>query len=137
MSRCSRDECDYLLVDPRQSDLLRFRDMTPTEIIHRYFEVWNGRDASKLLAAFTEDGKYCTPHVHPGLAGEAIAEFVKAAWKAFPDLHIELLNGGEIASLIMSGKVLRARENRHAIPVKKTGPENTPDLEQEHTKSND
>ena len=76
--------------------------MTPTEIIHRYFDVWNGCDASKLLAAFTEDGTYYTPHVHPGLAGEAIAEFVKAAWKAFPDLHIELLNGGEIEPGILA-----------------------------------
>ena len=42
------------------------------------------------------------PHVHPGLAGEAIAEFVKAAWKAFPDLHIELLNGGEIEAGILA-----------------------------------
>ena len=76
--------------------------MTPTEIIRRYVDVWNGRDASKLLAAFTEDGTYCNPHVYPGLAGEAVAEFVKAVWTAFPDFHIELLNGGEIEPGILA-----------------------------------
>jgi hypothetical protein len=90
------------LVDPRQGNLLKIPDTTPTEIIHRYGYAWNGRDASTLLAAFTEDGTYCNPHVHPGLAGEAIAEFVKPAWKAFPDLHIELLNGGEIEPGILA-----------------------------------
>ena len=76
--------------------------MTPTEIIHRYFEVWNGRDASAFLAAFTEDGTYCNPHIHPGLSGDALAEFVKSAWTSFPDLHIELLNGGEIEPGILA-----------------------------------
>jgi steroid delta-isomerase-like uncharacterized protein len=90
--------------------------MTPTEIIHRYFDVWNGRDASKLLAAFTEDGKYCNFHVHPGLAGEAIAEFVKAVWKAFPDLPIELLNGGEIEPGILATHWLLTGTNTGESP---------------------
>jgi predicted ester cyclase len=33
---------------------------------------------------------------YPGIGGEALAEFVKGAWTAFPDFHLELLNCGEI-----------------------------------------
>ena len=40
--------------------------------------------------------RFATPHNYPKVGGEALAEFVKALWTAFPDFHIELLNGGEI-----------------------------------------
>jgi hypothetical protein len=36
------------------------------------------------------------PVTYPGIGGEALAEFVKGAWTAFPDFHLELLNCGEI-----------------------------------------
>jgi steroid delta-isomerase-like uncharacterized protein len=55
-----------------------------------------GRDAEELVAAFAEEGKYCSSHTYPGIGGEALAEFVKEARTAFPDFHLELLNCGEI-----------------------------------------
>jgi steroid delta-isomerase-like uncharacterized protein len=70
--------------------------MTPTEVIRRYGDAWNGRDANTLVAAFTKDGTFCNPHTYPGIGGEALAEFAKAIWTAFPDFRLELLNGGEI-----------------------------------------
>ena len=71
--------------------------MTPTEVTRRYTETWNGRDADALVAAFKEGGILCHPDTYPGVSGEAIGAFVKGVWTAFPDFHIELLNGGEIA----------------------------------------
>jgi steroid delta-isomerase-like uncharacterized protein len=70
--------------------------MKPTEAIRSYIDAWNGRDAEALVAAFAEDGKFCNPHTYPGIGGEALAEFVKGVWTAFPDFHLELLNCGEI-----------------------------------------
>jgi steroid delta-isomerase-like uncharacterized protein len=70
--------------------------MKPTEAIRSYIDAWNGRDAEALVAAFAEDGKFCNPHTYPGIGGEALAEFVKGVWTAFPDFHLELLNSGEI-----------------------------------------
>jgi steroid delta-isomerase-like uncharacterized protein len=70
--------------------------MKPTEVIRGYIEAWNGRDADALVAAFTKDGIFCNPHTYPGIGGEALAEFVKGVWTAFPDFHLELLNCGEI-----------------------------------------
>ena len=71
--------------------------ITPTEVARRYGETWNGRDADALVAAFKEGGRLCHPDTYPGVSGEAIGAFVKGLWTAFPDFHIELLNGGEIA----------------------------------------
>jgi steroid delta-isomerase-like uncharacterized protein len=70
--------------------------MKPAEVIRSYTDAWNGRDANTLVAAFTKDGIFCNPHTHPGIGGEALAEFANAVWTAFPDFHIELLNGGQI-----------------------------------------
>jgi hypothetical protein len=36
------------------------------------------------------------PHTHPGVSGDALADFAKAVYTAFPDFHIELLNADEI-----------------------------------------
>ena len=76
--------------------------MKSTEVIRSYIDAWNSHDASTLVAAFTKDGTFCNPHTHPGLGGEALAEFVKAVWTAFPDFHLELLNLGEIEPGIMA-----------------------------------
>jgi steroid delta-isomerase-like uncharacterized protein len=70
--------------------------MKPVEVIRRYIDGWNSHDANTLVAAFTIDGTYCNPHTHPGLSGDALAEFLKGVYTAFPDFHVELLNAGEI-----------------------------------------
>jgi steroid delta-isomerase-like uncharacterized protein len=70
--------------------------MKSTDVVRRYIDAWNSRDASTLVAAFTKDGMFCNPHTYPGLGGEALAEFMTAVWTAFPDFHLELLNVGEI-----------------------------------------
>ena len=70
--------------------------MSPHEIIRLYIAAWNGRNVEALVDAFTRDGTFCNPHTYPGIGGEALAEFVKGVWTAFPDFHLELLNCGEI-----------------------------------------
>jgi ketosteroid isomerase-like protein len=61
-----------------------------------YHDAWNGRDADALVAAFTKDGTFCNPDTFPGVTAEALAEYIKGLWTAFPDFHIEVLNAGEI-----------------------------------------
>jgi hypothetical protein len=61
--------------------------------------------------------RFATPHNYPGVGGEALAEFVKALWTAFPDFHIELLNGGEIEPGLVAipgycGVLIPAKESR-------------------------
>jgi predicted ester cyclase len=70
--------------------------MKAIEVIKRYADAWNGRDADALVACFTKGGTYCSPDTYPGIGGEALANFVKGIWTAFPDFSVELLNAGEI-----------------------------------------
>jgi len=67
-----------------------------TEIIRRYVDAWNSHDATALVAAFTKDGTYCSPHTYPGLNMDGFAEFAETVWTSFPDLQVKLLNVGEI-----------------------------------------
>ena len=69
--------------------------MKATEVVKRYADAWNGRDADALVDCFTKDGTFCNPDTYPGVGGEALANYVKGVWAAFPDFSIELLNVGE------------------------------------------
>jgi steroid delta-isomerase-like uncharacterized protein len=70
--------------------------MKPIEVFHSYADAWNSYDVNRVVAAFTKDGIYCNPYTSPGIGGEALAEFMKATWTAFPDFRVEVLNAGEI-----------------------------------------
>jgi predicted ester cyclase len=69
--------------------------MKATDVIKRYADAWNGRDAGVLVDCFTKDGSYCSPDT-PAIGGEDLANFARGVWTAFPDLSIEVLKVGEI-----------------------------------------
>ena len=49
----------------RKRLLPQYELMKPTEVIRRYIDAWNGRDAEALVAAFAQEGKFCNPHTYP------------------------------------------------------------------------
>ena len=69
--------------------------MKAIEVVKRYADAWNGRDAGVLVDCFTKDGSYCSPDT-PAIGGEDLANFARGVWTAFPDLSIEVLKVGEI-----------------------------------------
>ena len=70
--------------------------MNAIEVVRRYNQAWNSRDANAIVALFAEGGTYSNPHAGQGLTGEAIANFAKAVWAAYPDLTAELVSVREI-----------------------------------------
>ena len=71
--------------------------MNPIEVVRRYNQAWNGRDANAIVQLFAEGGTYSNPHAGQGLTGEAIGNYAKAVWAAFPDMTAELVSVREIA----------------------------------------
>ena len=57
-----------------------------------YFEAWNRRDATAVVALFTAEGTYSDPTVEQGLAGEALVAYANNLWTAFPDLTFEIVS---------------------------------------------
>jgi SnoaL-like domain len=66
--------------------------MNAIEVVRRYNQAWNGRDAEALVALFAEGGTYSNPDAGQGLTGEAIGTFAKGVWAAFPDMTLELVS---------------------------------------------
>ena len=69
--------------------------MNAIEVVRRYNQAWNGRDANAIVALFAEGGTYSNPHAGQGLTVEAIANYAKAVWAAFPDVTFELVGSAK------------------------------------------
>lgn len=59
------------------------------DVAQRYFDAWNRRDPSAVVAAFAEGGTYSDPVAGQGLRGQAIAEYAGGLFAAFADLSFE------------------------------------------------
>ena len=70
----------------------RNHTMNPIEVVRRYNQAWNGRDANAIVQLFAEGGTYSNPHAGQGLTGEAIGNYAKAVWAALPDMTAELVS---------------------------------------------
>jgi steroid delta-isomerase-like uncharacterized protein len=71
--------------------------MNAIEVVRRYNQAWGGRDANAIVQLFADGGTYSNPHAGQGLTGEAIANWAKAVWAAYPDMTLELISVREIA----------------------------------------
>jgi predicted ester cyclase len=72
--------------------------MNAIEVVKRYNKAWNDHDAGALPVLFDQGGTYSNPHAGQGLTGEAIVNYAKAVWEAFPDMTVELTSVSEIGS---------------------------------------
>jgi steroid delta-isomerase-like uncharacterized protein len=69
--------------------------MTALEITQRETDAWNRHDADALVALFTEGGTYHTPRIGHALRGQAIADYAKSVWAAYPDMSLEIISSGD------------------------------------------
>ena len=83
--------------------------MKPAEVAQKYFAAWNKRDPAAIVATFAEGGTYSDPTTGGELTGEAIAEYTKGLFEAFPDLSFDVVskesagNGKVAAQWLMQG----------------------------------
>jgi steroid delta-isomerase-like uncharacterized protein len=66
--------------------------MEPVEVTERYFAAWNAHDAAGVAGQFSERGTYEDPATRGPLTGGAIAAYAAALFKAFPDVHFEMVS---------------------------------------------
>ncbi|HXI02208.1 MAG TPA: ester cyclase [Candidatus Saccharimonadales bacterium] len=62
------------------------------DVAQRYFDAWNRRDPSAIVAAFAEGGTYSDPTAGQGLTGQAIADYAGGLFEAFPDLSFDTVS---------------------------------------------
>ncbi len=66
--------------------------MTPKEVIEAYFAAWDAHDPQAVVALFADGGSYEDPVTGSPLTGDAIGEYAKGLFAAFPDLKLELIS---------------------------------------------
>ena len=69
--------------------------MNALEVSQASFDAWNRHDADAILALYADGGTYSAPRAGKELTGEAIANFAKALFKAYPDASFEIISIGD------------------------------------------
>jgi steroid delta-isomerase-like uncharacterized protein len=69
--------------------------MNAIEVAQRYIDAWNRHDADAIVASFAEGGTYNNPDAGQGLTRQAIADFAKGVFAAFPDVSFEIVSIGD------------------------------------------
>ena len=69
--------------------------MNAIEVAQNNFNSWNRHDADAIVAAYAEGGTYRTPRMGHPLTGQAIGDFAKSVWVAFPDASLEIISIGD------------------------------------------
>ena len=69
--------------------------MDNLDAVRRYLQGWIDRDADGILASLNDGGTYEDPSTGGPISGEAIRNYVKGLWSAFPDFTFEEQSLGE------------------------------------------
>ena len=82
--------------------------MNALEVSKRNIDAWNRHDADAILALYAEGGTYSAPRAGKTLTGQAIADYAKAVWTAYPDMSLEIISSGDTGGgLVATQWVLR------------------------------
>jgi steroid delta-isomerase-like uncharacterized protein len=83
--------------------------MTALEVSQRAIDAWNRHDADTLIAQYAEDATYHTPRFDHPLKGQAIADWAKSVFTAYPEMRLEVISSGDTGGgLIATQLVLHA-----------------------------
>jgi SnoaL-like domain len=69
--------------------------MNALEVSQRSTDAWNRHDADALVALYAEGGTYHNPRLDHALTGQAIGDFAKSVWAAYPDMSLEIISRGD------------------------------------------
>ena len=78
--------------------------MNAIEVAQNNFNSWNRHDADAIVAAYAKGGTYRTPRMGHDLTGQAIGDFAKSVWKAFPDASLEVISIGDTGGGLVADK---------------------------------
>jgi steroid delta-isomerase-like uncharacterized protein len=71
------------------------KTMNALEVTQRQFDAYNRHDAEALFALYAEGATYRSPRFDHPLKGQALADFFKKLFTAYPDLRLEVINSGD------------------------------------------
>jgi steroid delta-isomerase-like uncharacterized protein len=90
---------------------LLLRPPRAIEVVKRFSEAWNRHDADAIVALFAEGGTYSNSDAAQGLTGQAIADFAKGVFAAFPDASFEIVSIGDTGGGLVAWQWLARATN--------------------------
>jgi len=69
--------------------------MDASKIVQKNTDAWNRHDIDAVLAGYAEGATYSHPRPGENLTREAMGNFFKAVWAAYPDASLEIISTGD------------------------------------------
>jgi steroid delta-isomerase-like uncharacterized protein len=96
--------------------------MTALDIAQAYFDGWNRRDPSAVLATMADDGTYADPATGGPVGGAAFAGYMRGLFAAFPDVAFSIASVGLAApDLVAAEWVMRGTNHGSMMGLPPTG----------------
>jgi steroid delta-isomerase-like uncharacterized protein len=80
--------------------------MNALDVTQRQLDAYNARDPDALFALYTEGATYHSPRFDHPLKGQALADFFKSLFKAFPDLRLEVISRGDTGGGLVASQLM-------------------------------
>jgi steroid delta-isomerase-like uncharacterized protein len=80
--------------------------MSALEVTQRQLDAWNRHDAEALVDLYAEGATYHGPCFDYPRTGQAIADFVKSVFTAYPDLRFEMISSGETGGGLVASQLM-------------------------------
>jgi steroid delta-isomerase-like uncharacterized protein len=68
--------------------------MNPLDVTQQQLDAYNRHDAKALFALYAEGATYHSPRFDHPLKGQALADFFKSLFTAYPDMRLEVISSG-------------------------------------------
>jgi steroid delta-isomerase-like uncharacterized protein len=80
--------------------------MNALDVTQRQLDAYNAHDPDALMALYTEAATYHTPRFDHPLKGQALADFFKSLFKAYPDLRLEVISRGDVGGGLIARQLV-------------------------------
>ena len=80
--------------------------MNALDVTQRQVDAYNAHDPDALIALYTEGATYHTPRFDHPLKGQALADFFKSLFKAYPDLRLEVISRGDVGGGLIARQLV-------------------------------
>ena len=90
--------------------------MDTTKLVQKFFDAYNRHDIDAVLATYAEGATYSSPRVGENVTREAMGNFVKVLWAAYPDASLELISTGDTGGGLVATQWMFHGTNTGTLP---------------------
>jgi steroid delta-isomerase-like uncharacterized protein len=86
------------------------------KVTQQGYDAWNRHDIDAVLAGYAQGATYRHPRVGENLTREAMGNFFKAIWAAYPDASAEIISTGDTGGGLVATQWVFHGTNTGTLP---------------------